>query len=63
MAQSVKNRPAMRDTRFRSLGREDPLEEGMSTPPQYSRLQNPHGQRSLAGYIQSMGSRKESERD
>ena len=30
-AQMVKNPPAMRDTRARSLGREDPLEKGMAT--------------------------------
>ena len=34
----------------RSLGWEDPLEQGMATPLQYSCLENPHGQRSLAGY-------------
>ena len=31
MAQMVKNPPAMWDTWFRSLGWEDPLEEGMAT--------------------------------
>ena len=31
MAQRVKNRPAIRETWVRSLGREDPLEEGMAT--------------------------------
>ena len=31
MAQSVKNLPAMRETWVRSLGWEDPLEEGMAT--------------------------------
>ena len=39
--------PAMQQTRLRSLGREDPLEEGMATPvllPGES-----HGRRSLAG--------------
>ena len=30
MAQSVKNPPAMRETRVRSLGWEDPLQEGMA---------------------------------
>ena len=30
VAQLVKNRPAMRETWVRSLGREDPLEEGMA---------------------------------
>ena len=31
VAQMVKNSPAMRETWIRSLGWEDPLEEGMST--------------------------------
>ena len=31
MAQIVKNLPAMRETRVRSLGREDALEKGMAT--------------------------------
>ena len=35
VAQMVKNLPAMRETRVWSLGREDPLEEGMAT---HSRL-------------------------
>ena len=30
-AQTVKNLPAMRETRVRSLGPEDPLEKGMAT--------------------------------
>ena len=30
MAQRVKNLPAMQETRVRSLGREEPLEEGMA---------------------------------
>ena len=30
VAQSVKNPPTMRETRVRSLGWEDPLEEGMA---------------------------------
>ena len=33
MAQIVKNLPAMRETWIRSLGWEDPLEEGMATHP------------------------------
>ena len=48
MAQLVKNPPAMQKTWVRSLGWEDPLEEGMAT--HYSCLENQHGQRSLAGY-------------
>ena len=44
----AKNVPAMRETWVGSLGWEDPLEEGMAT--QYSCLDNPHRQRSLAGY-------------
>jgi len=31
MAQRVKNLPAMQETGVRSLGREDPLEKGMTT--------------------------------
>ena len=31
VAQSVKNRPARRETPVQSLGREDPLEKGMAT--------------------------------
>ena len=31
MAQMVKNLPAMKETRVRSLGQEDPLEAGMAT--------------------------------
>ena len=43
----------------RSLGREDPLEEGMATHSSILCLENPHEQRSLTGYsLQSMGSQK-----
>ena len=31
MAQTVKQLPAMRETRVRSLGGDDPLEKGMAT--------------------------------
>ena len=31
VAQTIKNLPAMQETWVRSLGREDPLEEGMAT--------------------------------
>ena len=44
---------------LQSLDWEDPLEEGMVNPLQYSCLENPHGQRSLVGY--SPWSRKESD--
>ena len=33
LAQTVKNPPAMPETQVRSLGREDPLEEGIATQP------------------------------
>ena len=46
----VKSPPAMQETWFQSLGRENPLEEGVSTPLQYSCLENLHGQRCLVGY-------------
>ena len=48
VAQMVKNPPTMLETWVRSLSWEDPLEESMAT--QYSCLENPPGQRSLAGY-------------
>ena len=48
--QTVKNPPARWEVWDRSLGWKDPLEEGTATPLQYSCLENPHGQRSLAGY-------------
>ena len=41
VAQTVKNLPAMWETQFQSLGREDPLEEGHCSPLQYSCLENP----------------------
>ena len=50
MDQLVKNQPAMWETWVLSLGWEDPLEERHGNPLQYSCLENPHGQRSLAGY-------------
>ena len=53
VAQMVKNLPAMQETWVRSwvkpsLGR--PPEGGHGNPLQYSCLENPHGQRSLADY-------------
>ena len=60
VAQLVKNRPAMREPWVKSLGWEDPLEEGMTDNPlQYSYVENPHGQRSLADH--SPWGHKESE--
>ena len=40
VAQMVKNLPAMWETQFRSLIREDPPEKGMATPLRYSGLEN-----------------------
>ena len=48
VATSVKNPPAMWETWVQSMGWEDPLEEGMATHSSIC-LENPHGQRSLAG--------------
>ena len=50
MAQTVMNLSAMQETWVRSLAQEDPLEEEHGNPLQYSGLENPHGQSSLAGY-------------
>ena len=41
MAQQVKNPPATQETRVRTLGREDPLEEENGNPLQCSSLGNP----------------------
>ena len=46
-AQTVKDPPAMQETRVRSLDWEDPLEKEMAT---HSSILKSHGQRSLAGY-------------
>ena len=49
VAQMVKNPPAMQETWVRSLGWEDPLEEGLAA--HFSILAwRIHGQRSLVGY-------------
>ena len=45
----VKNLPAVWQTQVRSLGQEDPLEEGMAPTAVFSPGKS-HGQRSLAGY-------------
>ena len=50
VAQLVKNPPVVQDTLVRFLGWEDPPEGGYGSGLQYSYLENPHGQRSLAGY-------------
>ena len=45
---AIKNLPAMQETQFWSLGREDPLEKGMATCSSILAGES-HGQRSLAG--------------
>ena len=50
VAQMVKNLPAMWETWVQFLVWEDALEEGMATHSSILCLENPHGQRSLAGY-------------
>ena len=50
VAQMVKKPPAMLETWVRSLGWEEPLEEGLATHSSYSCLENPRGQDSLRGY-------------
>ena len=47
MAQTVKNLPAMQETRVRFLGQEDPLEEGLATHSSILAWGIP---RSLVGY-------------
>ena len=50
IAQTVKNLPGMRETCVRSLGLGRCPGGGHGNPLQYSSLENPHEQRSLAGY-------------
>ena len=59
MAQMVKNLPAMQETWVGSLGCKDSPGEEQGNPLQYSCLENPNGQRSLAGF--SPCGRKESD--
>ena len=49
VARTVKNPPAMREIQIQSLGWEDPLEEGVATHSSILAMENPYGQRSLAG--------------
>ena len=50
MVETVKNPPAMWETWVLSLGWEDPSEEGKATHSSIL-AGEPHGQRSLVGYI------------
>ena len=58
VAQRLKRLPPMRETRVRSLGREDPLEKEMVTHSVFLPGES-HGWRSLVGY--SPRGRKESD--
>ena len=40
VADMINSLPAVQETRVRSLGQEDPLEEGIGNPLQYSCLEN-----------------------
>ena len=56
VAQTVKNLPTIQGTWIRSLGREDPLEEGMATHSSTLAQRIPWTQE--PGWLQSMGSQK-----
>ena len=56
MAQSVKNLPAMRETKVRSLGWEDPLEKEMTTHSSILAWRIPWTEK--LGRLQSMGSQR-----
>ena len=56
VAQTVKNSPAMQETRIRSLGWEDPLEKGMATHSSVLAWRIPWTKES--GGLQSMGSQR-----
>ena len=50
IAQSVKNLPAMQETRIRTLGREDPLEKEVANNTPVLLPGKSQGQKSLVGY-------------
>ena len=50
VAQTVKNLPPKQETRVRSLGQEDPLENGVATHSSILAWRIPWTERSLAGY-------------
>ena len=54
MAQTVSSLLAMRETWAQELHREDPLKKGIATHSSVLAWRS-HGQKNLAGYIQSMG--------
>ena len=54
VAQTVKNLPAMQETRVRSLAQEDPLEEGIATHSSTLAWRIPWTEE--PGRLQSMGS-------
>ena len=56
MTQTVRNVPAMQETQVRSLGREDPLEEGMATHPSILAWEIPWTEE--PGRLQFMGSQR-----
>ena len=56
VAQTIKNLPAVQQTSVRSLGWEDPLEEGMATTPVFLPGESPWTEE--PGGLQSMASQK-----
>ena len=56
MAQKVKNLTVMQETQVQSLGREDPLEEGMATHSNILAWRIPRTEE--PGRVQSMGSQR-----
>ena len=57
VSQMVENLHVIQETRVQSWDQEDPLEKGMAARTIFL-LGEFYGQRSLAGYIQSMGSQR-----
>ena len=56
MAETVKNLPAMQETRVQSLGQADPLEKGMATHSNILAWKIPWTEK--PGGLQSMGSQR-----
>ena len=58
IARLVKNLPAVPETRFLSLGREDPLEKEMATHSSVLAWKIPQAEKPIGGGLQSMESQR-----
>ena len=59
MAQTIKNLPAMQETRVQSLGWEDSTRDRNGNPIQYSCLENPMGRRAWQATVYRIAVRQD----